>query len=766
MKKIELLSPAGNMECLIAAANAGADAIYIGGDKFSARAKAENFTKEKIIEGIDYLKIYNIKLYVALNTLIKDEEMEEAIEYAKFLYSVGVDALIIQDIGLFKNLRKICPEIELHASTQMTIHNIEGAKLLKEIGFKRVVLSRELSLKEIEEISKEVETEIFIHGALCISYSGACLLSSLIGGNSGNRGRCSQPCRLPYKIEGREGYLLSPKDLCTLNNIEDIINTGTASLKIEGRMKSITYVAATVSAYRKAIDNVLKGSKEELGESYNDLLKVFNREGFSKAYLYGNTGKEMMAYKFPRNSGVILGRAVTGGVLLEDDLSSRDGIRIENTGFNVEKIFVKGKEAALRQAHKGDIVKIIPNDYKYGDILFKTYDYNIEKKMSEFGEKYLRKINIPLEVIFKKGENLTLIGRYNDTLVKIQGEIVEEAKNIPISKERIIETLSKSNETPIRFEPIDFISYEEGFLKIADLNQGRRDLILKLEESIKKIEIPSPKYLTKSKYSIEVSTQKYDNMEEEIICVASNEDQVRAIQEFKGVTLGLNPFLFPIDIKGIDSFILKLPTVIKEEFNEIIDYIEKNIDKIKGIITSNLGIIRYIRGKIKIYGDYKLNILNNDSLDFYKELGIVPTLSLELNKKELENINNSYSFLIYGRGEVMISEYNMIKSLGIGEEKKIFKLKDRKGEEFPLVIDNYGRTNIFNSHILNLIESKSEIKKIKGKTIRLDFLEESFEETRLILNSLINESKNKNIKNIEGKYDTKYTKGHFKRGVL
>ncbi|MFA9397582.1 MAG: peptidase U32 family protein, partial [Clostridiaceae bacterium] len=299
MNEIELLAPAGSYDSLIAAVNTGADAVYVGGNKFSARAKASNFDNETLIKAMNHCHLYGVKVYIAVNTLIKDQELNEAIEYIEFLNNQGVDGVIIQDIGLFNEIKKThhnFENLEIHASTQMTIHNLEGARFLNTIGYKRIVLSRELSIEEITEISQEIETEIFVHGALCICYSGQCLMSSLIGGKSGNRGRCAQPCRLKYtfisedksnKVIQKEGYILSPKDISTFDFVDKILATKTKSLKIEGRMKTPEYVAGVVSAYRKKIDNVDFSQLSEKQEKKN-LLKLFNREGFSKAYFFGN----------------------------------------------------------------------------------------------------------------------------------------------------------------------------------------------------------------------------------------------------------------------------------------------------------------------------------------------------------------------------------------------------------------------------------------------------------------------------------------------
>ena len=365
----------------IAAVQMGADAVYIGGSKFSARAYAFNFDDENIARAVDYCHIYGVRVYVTLNTLVKDNELKEIMEYVGFLYSVGVDALIVQDTGLIYLIRNNFPDFELHASTQMTVHNGEGALFLKNMGFKRIVLSRELSLKEIDYISNtlKVETEVFVHGALCICYSGQCLMSSIIGGRSGNRGRCAQPCRLPYtlidKNTNREhkAYLLSPKDICTLDNLKDIVATGTSSLKIEGRMKKPEYVSGVVEIYRRALDNIYNNTIQKLDKDTKVLTQLFNREGFSKAYLYGNSGKDMMAYKVPKNSGLPIGKVASDlSVTLLENVALKDGVMFLDDGFAISKIIMNGIE--VEKAVMGDRVLLKPTKYKSGDLLYKISD--------------------------------------------------------------------------------------------------------------------------------------------------------------------------------------------------------------------------------------------------------------------------------------------------------------------------------------------------------------------------------------------------------
>lgn len=805
MKRIELLAPAGSLESMYAAVQAGADAIYLGGSKFSARAYASNFDNENMTKAVEYCHLYNVKVYVTINTILKQEEVEEALEYAKFLYEIGVDALIIQDLGFAKLIRRNLPDFELHASTQMTVHNAEGALLLRELGFERIVLSRELSLDEIKYISTDlgVETEIFIHGALCVCYSGQCLMSSMIGGRSGNRGRCAQPCRLPYSIINRKnmiekkGYILSPKDICTIENIKEIINSGTTSLKIEGRMKRPEYVAGVVQSYRKAIDNYLKSTEiEEQEKNYHNyakdfnvddekkkLLQLFNREGFSKAYLFGNVGRDMMAYSFPKNTGVELGKIQKDLTLvLEENVSLKDGIRNGNGGFTLSKIIKNGKE--VQEALKGDRVKLLPSEYKSGDVLYKMSDLKFTKELEEiYKSPYERKIELNLTVSFKVDQPIKLTTIYKDKNVTIEGDVVQKALKRPLDKERIIESLSKAGDTPFKFTNIEFLEFEEGFLPVASINEARRELVNKIVHYILNSNNDQDKTKSLENVNEKISIQHNNNSLKsekeielpEVIVYLSNEEQLKAFLESDFKYAAINPFgkldsSYLIKMKDKKVF-FKLPNIIKSEFESLCETIGENLEYIEGIITSNLGVISKFRGRTKVIGDYKLNIFNSYALDFYKEFIDGSCLSLELNKKEIKDIvKNSQvplQMLVYGKVELMVSEYCAIGST-FGEKctskncngackNGDFVLKDRMGEEFALKTDKFCRSYVYNNVPNNLIPNINELKSMNIKCFRADFIDESYEETKKVLQAIKDEK-------WEGDF-AKYTRGHYKRGV-
>ncbi len=371
---IELLCPVGNFDCLKAAVQNGTDAVYLGASNFSARASATNFSLDELKQAIEYAHVRNVKVHLALNTLIKNDELNSAISLANLAYKFGVDAIIVQDLGLAKILIKSFPKLPIHASTQMTIHNLEGVVQAKRLGFSRVILSRELSLEEINYICRnsDIEIECFVHGALCISYSGQCLFSSMVGGRSANRGKCAQACRLPYELlEDNEtvvdkGYLLSPRDLCGLDNLGSLIDSGVTSLKIEGRLKSPEYVATVTRIYRKYIDLYYKNGNFEIDEKdYSDLLQVFNRGGFSSGHFSELPNKDLVFKDKPNNMGIYVGNVANfdpnkGHIKLNlaDSLEIGDTINFEkeNTRYTVSELMIGNSN--IRKAYTGQIVTI------------------------------------------------------------------------------------------------------------------------------------------------------------------------------------------------------------------------------------------------------------------------------------------------------------------------------------------------------------------------------------------------------------------------
>lgn len=779
MEKVELLAPAGSMESLYAAINNGADAVYLGGSKFSARAYASNFDNENMKKAVDYCHSYNVSIYVTMNTLLKENELQEAIKYVGYLYEIGVDALIIQDLGLLKLIKERYPDFEVHASTQMTVHNGEGALYFKDKGFHRIVLSRELSLDEIKYISKDlnIETEIFVHGALCVSYSGKCLMSSMIGGRSGNRGRCAQPCRKEYILESTEngnkkGYLLSPKDMCTIDNMKEIINSGTYSLKVEGRMKRPEYVAGVVENYRKAIDKELKKGSFDLQSGKKVLLQLFNREGFSNAYMKKNTGRDMMSYSFPKNTGVELGKVDNdGSINLKQNIGVGDGVRYKDKGFTVSKILLNGNE--VKTAKIGDKVKLFPKEYKKNDILFRTSSKELFDSLEGGIRPYIKKISLTGEVEFKLNQPIKLKTTFNDEEFYVEGDIVEVAERKPLDMARVEETLMKSGDYPYKFGKVIFNEFEDGFLRVASLNNLRRELFDKI------IKATTAKYRRRRENVDLKSNIKIKEAEEfDIVFTCTTKEQLETLVENNVKNIAVDMFnksrlsVGINDLEGKDNvnLYLLLPEIIKTEFNGIINVIEKCKPHIKGLITSNAGIIKKYKDELVLIGDYKLNVYNSESLEFYRQDLNNVSLSLEVTRKEIKEATKKkikgVSYVVYGKPEVMVSEYcpigstfgnkNTTRECNEACTRDEFTLVDEVSARFRVMTDKFCRSHILNNVPLNLIEEIEDMKTIGIDSFRVDFKDESKQDILRVLDMINGKEK------VEGKY---YTKGHYRRGV-
>lgn len=785
MNKIEILAPAGSMESLYAAINKGADAIYLGGNKFSARAYASNFDNENMKKAIDYAHLYNVKVFVTLNTILKEKELSDAIKYVGYLYEIGVDALIIQDLGLFRLIKETYKDLELHASTQMTIHNGEAALYFKDKGFHRLVLSREMSIEEIKYISKElmIETEMFVHGALCISYSGQCLMSSIIGGRSGNRGRCAQPCRMEYTLKGetsgsKKGYLLSPKDMCTIENIADVIDTGVYSLKIEGRMKRAEYVAGVVDNYRRAADSIINKEIYNTAKGKTQLLQLFNRSGFTNAYLKKNTGRDMMSFNSPKNAGIPLGTIdKNGNILLKEDISLNDGVRIGESGFTVSKIIMNNNE--INTGNKGDTVKLYPTNYKKGDLLFKSLNKELFDELEEYIKPYKKRILIDAAVSFEIDKPMELKLFYNKKQFVYKGAMIQKAEKRPLDKERIKEALEKTGDTPFKINIIDFSSFEDGFLRISDINMLRRDAIEAISKEIcKEYRRIRPNNFNEKNNK----TKKVECFIKEIYSCITKE-QFKALIDSGATHIACDIFsreknsLKVKDIINISEefgdkihLYIKTSSIIKGEFSYVNNAIDKCINHIEGIITSNIGLINVYKEKLVIFGDYKLNIMNSESLRFYQSDVQYPCLSVELNRGEIKDIlkNNkgNNSILIYGKPELMISEYCPIGSTFGGKSTSKdcnqicttdrFTLIDRVNERLRVMTDVFCRSYILNPVPLNLLDEKEWLIETGIKTFRFDFRDETYDEVCEIISIYKN--------NIEYNKNN-FTKGQFRRGI-
>lgn len=609
-------------------------------------------------------------------------------------------------------------------------------------------------------------------------------MSSLIGGRSGNRGRCAQPCRLPYTIvnnksnERQKAYLLSPKDVCTIENVEDLISSGAHSFKIEGRMKRAEYVSGVVKNYREVIDSFYNGNIKKIDYELKtkNLLKLFNREGFSKAYLYGNEGIDMIAKSFPKNTGIYIGEIDNEyNIKLKEDLTLGDGVRIKEKGFTVSKIVKNNKE--IDSACPGDLVKIYPDFYKKEDKLYKTSDIKLLKESSiYFEEPYGKKINISASIVFKKEMPITIYTHIGDELILAEGESVQKALKKPLSREKIIENIEKTGDTPFIFENINFEAYEEGFLAISKINEVRREFLYKIEDFLLK---KYRKNVSKEEINLDKINEQHEYSKKlpKSIVIMKTKEQLRAAMENDIKDICINPFIEgnQLDISDLSgeeiNIYLKIPNIIKKEYNYVHEYITNNLDDIEGIVTANLGIINDFKDKKTIIGDYKLNMFNSYSLEFFKDIISMGCLSAELNKMEIKDILKKsrmpIQLLAYGRIELMVSEYCPIGSAFSRKSKSKdcnnickkgnFTLIDRKGEEFPITTDKFCRSYIFNTVPLNLIHYIKELEQLGIYSFRLDFTDEDYKETDKILKAFKNKKWEEDFKN--------YTRGHYKRGV-
>lgn len=790
---IELLAPAGNYDAFLAGVENGANAIYLGGKVFNARANASNFYLDELKKIVEYAHLRNVKIHLTLNTLLDDTELKEALDFAYSIYEIGVDAVIIQDLGLAKILHKYIPNLPLHASTQLSTHNLEGVKKLTEIGFSRVVLARELSFDEIKYIcdNTNTEIEIFVHGALCVSYSGQCLMSSMIGDRSGNRGKCAQPCRLPYKLikndtEVASGYLLSPKDLSTLESLKDLPNV--TCLKIEGRMKSPEYVATVTSIYRKYLDKILfeannVSTKSTIQnseyaktfvdtEDKNNLLQIFNRGGFSTAYLYKKTGKDMMCYEKPKNWGTYVGK-----------VNNYDGKRYI-TLDNVSKINIGDGIEVWNNSNESPstiVSEIINNkvgrihgNIQIGNKVYKTSDKLLNQKAKEsFSRGFSRHSPVLLKLFINSS---TPIKIFINDFEYISNIVPEKSKNQPITIEKIKEHLTKTGNTPFEVSNIEVKLENDLFIPVSKLNELRREAF---DEYEKYILASTPRNIERK--ALEIFPKSTNIQKEKSVSVFFNILR----EEYKNLKNVDNYYFYFKDaIKNIDLLdefsgkkYIVLPAITKQNYETLIkNNIIKILSHVDGFVLSNIGQLEYFNSfldntdnskSIEFIANYNFNTFNSYTLSLLENLGFSKAiLSPELTKAQinsLANLNIKKEIIAYGNICVMTSEYCPIGSLAgnytenhactrpcIKNDK--YYLRDRMNMDFRILPDNVNcQSRIFNSKI-NSIEAKD----LNVDSIRIDVIDETFKELQEIVNI------HKNGKKLSG---DKYTNGHLNRPV-
>ena len=830
---IELLSPVGDFECLKAAVQNGADAVYFGAGSFSARAFATNFDDEALKEAITYAKIRGVKTNLTLNTLIKNDEINDAIKLAEKAYNYGIDAIIVQDLGLARYLIKNFPGLAVHASTQMSVHNLEGVLELQKLGFSRVVLSRELSLQEIEHICKnsDVEIEVFTHGALCISYSGQCLFSSMVGGRSGNRGKCAQPCRLPYELlscsstvsnpKGApvstssvnfastnlnsassesltsldKGYLLSPRDLCGLDYLPKLVDAGVTCLKIEGRMKTPEYVATVTRIYRKYLD-LAQANKSEYKinpQDKTELLQVFNRGGFSSGHLESTPNKNLIYKNKSNNMGIYLGTIsnfnnnkghISLTVSRDSDVTVRVGDKIsvenkkhETSIYTISELMIQDKN--VPQARCGDKIKIgrMKGNISVGDKIYKIADKLLTTSALETLSKENRKVNLNCKMIVKRNQPVELyVSDSNSHEVKITSDIIPvEAINAPLTQERLIVQLSKTNNTPFHFENIE-IDLEDGLYiqGISAINELRRQALAQYEVLLvqsfrRNLELPrldinsTENASTNKKISVllNILNQNFDYTQLHGIDKVYIPLKYFVLKDFKNVVAELT--------ENFETYIY-MPTIMRNNYHKIISNNLPNIldqYKIKGFVLSNIGNIELLndyKNKYEFIYNYTLNVFNNLTIaELADSSKNTVTLSPELNKSDLQNFAKtscSTELIVYGRAPLINSNYCLLGKSNkcysacphLCNSTNKFYLKDRLGFLFRIIPDNVDTvTTIYNSKITSI-----EHNEICVNSVRIDILDESISE----INNIIKTAKTG--KKLEGQ---EFTNGNFAKMV-
>ena len=699
MKKIELLCPAGNRKMLEMAVQNGANAVYLSGIKFGARKFANNFTNEEIVSAINYAHLYGVKVYITINTLIKDSEVEEFLEYVEFIHKANVDAVLMQDLGMIFLVRNMFPNLEIHASTQFHNHNIEDLKFLKDLGIKRAVLARELSLDEIKKFNINIEKEIFVHGALCICYSGQCLMSSLIMNRSGNRGECAGMCRLPYKlfeddteIKTKGEYLLSTKEFCTIENLKEILDAGVDSLKIEGRMKSPEYVGFLTKLYRKAIDDYY--ANKEIRIEFKDIEKLkmlFNRQ-FTKGFLF-NDNKNLMNQEQPNHLGVEIGNVLNVTkdkikIKLTKNVHQGDAIRFKNNNKGMYLNFIyNDKNKLVNSAEKNEII-ILDNkiNLKEKDIVLKTIDSLLIEEINNYPKK-----RIPIKILVEIKENNPIKIEFDDGTNKIveYGSIPEIAKNQSLNVDIINEKISKLGNSIYVVNDIKINIEPNLFLPIKEFNELRRRAIEKLNLERTK---PIKQFIKK-----EIIFKKCkESITNKIGILIDKEEDYIYFKNYNNIDLYTENKQLYKKYKNNNNIYLRLPRVTLniEEFNN------------ENLLSNDIGSVYKYAQNNKVNLDIYSNVTNCYTIKFYRDLGVEKVgVSPELTIEETKELYTNYQQLfdekpnieafIFGKLELMILKHCVINenlnsnnSCNICKNNKKYYLKDRNKEKYQILTKN------------------------------------------------------------------------------
>lgn len=737
VEDIELLAPAGSFEALIAAVQNGANAVYLGGQRYGARAFAHNFDYDDLKNAVEYCHLRNVKLYVTVNTLYDDDQIEEMLSYIDYLYEIDVDALIIQDMGLVNIVKDNYPDFEIHMSTQTSVRNYEGARYFEENGIDRVVLAREMNIEEISNICNncKIDIEVFVHGALCMSYSGQCLMSSMIAKRSGNKGECGQPCRLPYelyedgkKVKTNGSYLLSPRDLCSIENVDKLIKAGIKSFKIEGRMKRPEYVGEVIRAYRKAIDAYYNRELISIDGSILNMKKVFNR-GFTKGFLFNDSLE--LAKVIPGNQGVKIGSMINYSkgklnIKLMDVLYQGDRIYFPNDDFTrtITKLYINDR--LVNSGQKGDIVSIeLDKKLKIQDV-YKV----IDSKIVEKNEKYVKQENVKLPITMHlRGDlysPLSLDVFYKDYYLSIDSETnIELAIKQPLTEERIREQMSKLGNTTFVLDTIIVDFPSNGIISIKELNNLRRRAIDELQKLILNPNRQIHKYtnyvLEKTKISKNKKLAIQVNDIKQLIDI--NIDNVEQIfvpfKQYQGQN---------------DKYIPYIPFLYDEK--DLVEFINSDYYSMcKQVQVNDFGAMNLVGDKA-ILG-YHFNIYNSYAA---REFDLPFVLSYELSKSKVNKLisNKDIYFTAYTQvvnmnlKHCLISDYHFSKKIkGCNQCKKhTYCINDRMNKKFKVITDEYCNNYIL--HCNHFYYDK--LNDINVDYVLLNFIDETRDEIQNIIN--------------------------------
>lgn len=817
---VELLSPAGSEEGMRAVIAAGADAVYMGGQRFGARAYAQNPDQDRLLNAIDYCHIRGRKLYLTVNTLLREDELErELYDFILPCYERGLDAVLVQDAGVFAFLRRNFPELPLHASTQMSVQSTDGANMLSQMGASRIVPARELTLEEIRSIhsSSDIEIECFVHGALCYSYSGRCLMSSMIGGRSGNRGRCAQPCRLPYTLleNGREGCLLSLKDIQTLHLLPELIRAGICSFKIEGRMKRPEYAAGVTSIYRKYIDMYLtSGGDASLYRVDPDdetvLLELFNRGGFSEGYYDPSGQGKMLSGTRPDHAGTKAAQ-VTGAekgtfrLRAEEDLYTGDALLIEGAGEYVMKEDVSGgKTFSIR----------IGGKLKKGQTVSRV---RCERLLSGIRKQYIEKeAKEKIKGIFeiRSGHPAILTVSCGDASAQALGDTPQAALSRAVSAGEIRRQLEKTGETPFQFQDLQ-VSCEDGlFIPMKSINELRRKALDLLQEAmLSETRRVGQKNRSSEKIASESAARRAsetvigvgqtaaDQAQGQILTAfCSEEDQILELLSSAAVSVIYADSLIWMDGRGTLPFrdmarrikdsgkkcILALPPVwrnkVKEDFFRM--FSGQDLDSADGFLLRNMDqLYAFSRGfdhesgwggfleEKELIADPNLYVWNLEAAAFFDSCGIdVCSVPLELNEAQVRSVKKAAGcfpwgeMTVYGRAPLMISAQCLLRNTaGCRHASGVIHLKDRTGAVLP-VRNHCGICSnvIYNSVPTDLGPAADKVRMLSPGRLCLYFSDESPQECiRIALEAgRIFAGAAENAPLVRNS-----TRGHFKRGV-